>query len=131
MTANTKSSSACSVFTIRSVATASNSGDSSASALTPLPAGYHLTTELSQFGLGSSLYGLGADQIENTASISTLYGCYGWLPSDIPDTVDVFTGRYQATPCSFSRSMHSNGYARCNTALYRFTGIHSLLFVFR
>jgi hypothetical protein len=41
-----KSISACSIFTSRFQATASNSGYPSASALTPFPAGHRLTTEL-------------------------------------------------------------------------------------
>jgi hypothetical protein len=44
--ATTKSSPACYVFTSRSLVTASNSGDSSASALTPFPPGHRLRTEL-------------------------------------------------------------------------------------
>jgi hypothetical protein len=40
-----KSFPACNVFTGRFLLTASNSADSSVSALTPLPAGYRLTTD--------------------------------------------------------------------------------------
>lgn len=36
------------------------------------------------------------------------------LPSDSPDTVDVFTCRYQANACSLSRTLHSNSCTRYN-----------------
>jgi hypothetical protein len=55
--------------------------------------------------LGSSLYRSGADPTENTASNevqkqsnSEFFCCsYGRLPSDSPDIVDIFTGRYEST----------------------------------
>jgi hypothetical protein len=37
------------------------------------------------------------------------YCCYGRLPSDSPDIVDLFTGRYRATHIPSSDRLHSNG----------------------
>jgi hypothetical protein len=64
-------------------------------ALTSLLSGEYPATELNSAGLGSSLYSLGADLTENLQQF--FYYCYGRLPSDSPDIVDVLTGRYQAT----------------------------------
>jgi hypothetical protein len=68
----------------------------------------HLFSIINSAGLGTSLYSLGADPTENTVSNNSSVGL---LPSDIPDIVDVFAGRYQETaavPLFASRSLPGN-----------------------
>jgi hypothetical protein len=81
-TAPTKAFPACCVFTSRSLATASNSENNSVSRA-------HVVTVW-------RISSLVADPKKHRLQ-QFLYCCYGRLPSDSPDVVDVFTDRYQAT----------------------------------
>jgi hypothetical protein len=55
------------------------------------------STDLHSTGLGSSLYSLGGRPNRKHCLQQSIYCCYGQLPSNSSDIVDVFTGRYQAT----------------------------------
>jgi hypothetical protein len=54
------------------------------------PASTRVTRLILSAGLGSLLYRLGADPTENTAPQEFLHYCYGRLPSNSPDIVDMF-----------------------------------------
>jgi uncharacterized membrane protein YozB (DUF420 family) len=86
---------ACCVF--NSLAMASNNGDyppSSAHVITVRRISRNWTHSAD---LGFSLYSHGAHLNRKHCFQQSVYCCYGQLPSDSPDIVDVFTGRYQAT----------------------------------
>jgi hypothetical protein len=73
-----------------------NNKDSPASVLTSLLSGEYPATELTQPAWGPRWAASERTQ-QKTPFPTVLYCCYGCSPSDSPDIVDVFTGRYQAT----------------------------------
>jgi hypothetical protein len=95
-----KSLLACSASKGRSQATTSNSADSSASCVHVIPVRRKFRNWTHSTGLGSSLYSLGGTQ-QKTLPPTLFYCCYGRLPSDSLDIVDMFTSWYRATrvPC--------------------------------
>jgi hypothetical protein len=106
--ANTKSSPACSVFNSRSLATASNSGYSSASRAQILPLhrisrNWNFLIPLSWPGI--SLYRLWADQTENGA------------PNSSSNVLGVFTDLLPRNGRLFIRQLHSNCCTRCNGSI--------------
>jgi hypothetical protein len=107
-----KSFSVCNVSNNCCLAKTSNNGESSASrphvvTLRRMSRNWTLSA-----GLRSSLYSLGADPTENTASNIPSFVVMGaCLRSDI---VDGFTEPLPRNACSFPRSLHSNGTTRCN-----------------
>jgi hypothetical protein len=99
-TANTKSSPARSVFNSRFLVTDVNSEDSSASSVQVLPVlqisrNSTLSIPLSWPGVLVIQPRCGFNRKHRFQQFFSC--CYGRLPSDISDIVDVFTGSYQAT----------------------------------
>jgi hypothetical protein len=97
---NTKPSAACSVFNSRFLVT-DVSGDSATSRAQVLLSRFQyrtacqLSTEPVNSGWGSRYIASG--QTQQKTPPPTGFFCYGLLPSDSSDAVDMFTGRYQET----------------------------------